>query len=409
MVKRLPPDDLPGNLPGVEHKVVPFKPNGRGSQRLRYEWEPLMTTTDWLVKNRFARRGVGALIGRGYTGKTQTLIDLCAAVTSNRDWSGEPVMRCGGVVFYSAEGGFGPMRSWHAVKELVTRPWYEHSGIVMPTEFPFALVTEMPTLLPKSADAVRWFSECNAEAQVVFKERFGCDLVLAVFDTLAKIAGFRDENSNAEITGAFKTLNDIAQASDLFVLTSDHLPKDENATRPRGGSAKYDSADSIMRIAVGEGDWRTLHVDKVRDNEGGQEIPFRLAVVDRGVDADGDKVTAVRIEWSVGSKPKAGRPNKSRPRLMLAIEQAFSDEHGEHKNIPSRGNRFVIPENWVRQNYFARSGGANETEESIKRTYRRALEKAKLSGEIDTHRFENGDVFVWVNHADTNGQLRTDD
>src|SRR5215831_10826765 len=125
------------DLPGVEHRVVKLKTNGHGAGRvIRYEWEPLATNTAWLVKNRIARTGVGALVGRGYTGKTQCAVDLSAAVITGRDWTSEPVSRQGGVVYFSAEGGLGVMRSWHALKELVIKPQFEAFGDPMPAEFP---------------------------------------------------------------------------------------------------------------------------------------------------------------------------------------------------------------------------------------------------------------------------------
>ena len=202
------------------------------------------------------------------------------------------------MIYFSAEGGLGVMRSWHAIKDLVISPWLAHEGLVMPAEFPFAMVIEMPPLLPNKDGAVKWYSERIHEAQAVFEKKFQCPTPLAIFDTFAKIAGFKDENDNVECTDAFKTLDRIAQANDIFCITSDHLPKDEDAKKPRGGSAKFDAADSIFRIGVGDGEARTLHIDKVRDGEGGREIGFRLSVVNRGVDDDGDDITSVRLTWS---------------------------------------------------------------------------------------------------------------
>ena len=42
---------------------------------------------------------------------------------------------------------------------------------------------------------------------------------------------------------------------------------------------------------------RVLYVDKVRDGEAGDEVPFKLTVVKRGIDADGDAITSVRLAW----------------------------------------------------------------------------------------------------------------
>ena len=60
---------------------------------------------------------------------------------------------------------------------------------------------------------------CIAEAAAVFESKFKVPVVLAVFDTLAKIAGFKNENDNSECTAAFQTLDRIAQAGNVFALT----------------------------------------------------------------------------------------------------------------------------------------------------------------------------------------------
>jgi hypothetical protein len=398
--------------PGVPHepKVVPIRPNGRGGARaLRYEWEPLNSNIGWLVKNRLASTGVGALIGRGYTGKTQALVDLSWAVVTERNWGGARVMRPGGVIYFSAEGGLGVMRSWHAVKDLVIKPWFEQYEERMPTEFPFALITEMPPLLPKIDEAIKWYSDAIAEAASVFEKKFKVPVVLAVFDTLAKIAGFKDENDNAQCTAAFQTLDRIAQPAGLFALTTDHLPKDENATRPRGGSAKYDAADSIMRIAVGEGENRTMFVDKVRDGEGGAEVGFKLSVVKRGVDSDGDAITSVRIAWLDGvarSDHVPGRKSKRLSELLLAISDCYDEGLGQH--ITVNGARiFAVPGHSCRQNYFRRAGTTGVSDDTLQTNFTRTMRQMKSSGIVGSYRFDNGDDFVWRMDADSSRQQAT--
>lgn len=396
-----PHEPPPGSHVVPDDNVVPI--NGRGANRIvRYEWEPITINQSWLVKNRMMRTGVGALIGRGYTGKTQTLIDLAAAVTCERPWGGERIMRPGGVIYFSAEGGLGVMRSWHAIKDLVIAPWYAHHGLVMPAEFPFAMVVEMPPLLPNKDGAVKWYSDRIHEAQAVFEKRFGCATSLAIFDTFAKIAGFKDENDNVECTDAFKTLDRIAQSNDLFCITSDHLPKDEDAKKARGGSAKFDAADSIFRIGVGDADVRTLHIDKVRDGEGGQEIGFKLSVVKRGVDDDGDDITAVRLTWleDAHKNPRgAGRKSRRLPDMLLALSDCYDAGLGRHVVIAGM-TVYAVPGAECRRNYFRRAGGAGQAETTLQTNYTNVIKKLKSSGVIDTYRLDTGEEFVWRSQAD---------
>jgi len=381
------------------------KANGLAAARssMHYEWEPLDTNQAYLVKKRLARLGVGALIGRGYTGKTETVIDLVAALITERSWGGARITRQGGVVFFNAEGGKGPMRSWHAVKELVIKPQFEHEGSVMPPEFPFVLVSDTKPLLKNKApnpEAIKWYIERIEEAKAVFQKKFGVETVLAVFETLAKIAVWKDENDNAECTNAFIALEQISRATDLFCLATDHLPKDEAATKPRGGGAKYDAADSILRISVGDGPARTLHVDKVRGDEGGAEIPFNLLKVVRGVDHDGDPITSVRIAWLDERsydprKTKKGRPSTHPKMVKQAFIDACNDGFGEKKFIPKRGEILVVNQQIVRRNYFDAAGWADDNKKNLSDKFRKAISTLIAAGDIDAHTVENEGTFLW--------------
>ena len=204
------------------------------------------------------------------------------------------------------------MRSWHAVKDLVIKPHVRARG-------PGNAGQNFPSpwsLEPAATAQEQGPRRCRH--QVVPRAHRGgqgriCEEIRrsrpcwpsSIRWPRSQVS--KDENDNAECTNAFLTLDEIAHQADLFCLTTDHLPKDENATKPRGGGAKYDAADSILRICVGDGEARTLHVDKVRGDEGGKEIPFRLIQGPRGVDSDGDPITAVRIAWSEEVQPARAR------------------------------------------------------------------------------------------------------
>ena len=407
-----------------ENKEHSKKTNGSAGANagasIHYEWEPLELNQPYFVKNRIQRVGVGALIGRGYTGKTETVVDLVAAGSTQRNWGGARIVRPGGTVFFNAEGGKGPMRSWHAIKDLVIKPQFEHEGREMPAQFPFALVLSPPPLLKNkqpSKEAIKWYVDRIEEAKAVFAKKFGVETVLAVYETLAKIAVWKDENDNAECTNAFLPLEEIAHRTDLFCLTTDHLPKDETATKPRGGGAKYDSADSILRISVGNGEARTLHVDKVRGDEGNKEIPFRLIKVQRGVDRDGDPITAVRIAWSEevspehsGSRRKGGRPPENLHHLRAAMRDAFDAGLGKWIQVPNQGahgKHFAVPMGQTRRNYFSRAGTSGQKESSLQTTFTRTVNAAISSGDLGAHHFENGEVFYWDPQADETRQNPT--
>lgn len=63
--------------------------------------EPLETV--WLVQDRLPRGEVVLIAGEGGTGKGMSMCDLAAAVTTGRDWAGQPVVTTGSVVMISPE------------------------------------------------------------------------------------------------------------------------------------------------------------------------------------------------------------------------------------------------------------------------------------------------------------------
>lgn len=395
-----------------EHKVRAKKANG-AAHSMRYEWEALPTDTPWLVKKRILRSGVGTLIGRGYTGKSHALVDLAWAVIVERNWAAEQVVRSGGVVYFTAEGGISIMRRFVSVKETSIKPWYDHMGGIMPDVFPFSICTDMPfQLLKQPEKAVDWFVARVQEAQAVYRDKCQIkDVPLVIFDTMARYAGFKNENDNAECTAAIQTLDAIGRQVDAFVLAADHLPKDEDAKKPRGGSSKFDNADVILRIeTVGEGHARLLHVDKVRDGDSGQQVPFTLNVIERGTDADGDVITTVHLAWSdeTDSYNRGGREPKMAPELLQCMDELFDKDMGERINTPHHGSVFAVPGEKTRQNWFCRVGVAGQSPKSLQDMWTRAVRQLKQRGVISTYTVEGKGNYIFRTSGDRTRQMATE-
>lgn len=403
--ERPQPEEIDIDDPEIQRRFKSkAKGNGSGARSsMLYEWEPLDANEAYLVKGRLPRVGVGALIAHGYTGKTQSCIDLTGAVITDRFWAAARCMRPGGVVWMAAEGAKGVRRSWDAHKELVLRPWYEHQGLELPADFPFVTVLDNPPLLKNKTpnpSSIKYYVERIEEAKAVFKKKFGVETVLAIFDTLAKVAVFKDENDNAECTNAFMALDRISQDTDLFCLATDHLPKDEAATKPRGGGAKYNSADSILRISRGEGQVRKLHVDKVRDGDHGAEITFNLVKVQRGVDPDGDPITAIRIAWSGeyapgASKRPPGPAPKHKNELLNCLDWAHGLGVSERIATPHYGSVFAAPCDKIREEWTCRTRTSGQTEKSLDDMWNRAVRQVRDAHLAATYEIVGKGVFMF--------------
>ena len=164
--------------------------------------------------------------------KTFHAIDLMGAIVTDQDWLDRPVCRRGGVLFIAAEGAYDLPRRLAGLVKAKIEPQLKGSKVFDPQRLPIAWKAKCPPLLSKSDDALSKLKEIATEAQVQFKERFGLELVLIVFDTMAAVANWDDENDNAQAQRAMTTLHQLSLATGAFVLAVDHYGKN-----PQGGRA----------------------------------------------------------------------------------------------------------------------------------------------------------------------------
>jgi hypothetical protein len=156
--------------------------------------------------------------------------------------------------------------------------------------------------------------------------------VLIIIDTIGVVAGWEDENAAPEAQRVAAMLEAISTLTGALVVQVDHYGKDIKAGT-RGSSAKEGHVDNILTCLADLDENRRhsnhrLVVSKVRDAEAGRIIPFRLEVVNCGVDEDGDPVTTRTIHWQpdvvVAPAASAGRPAKAEPIFRRAVIAAFA-------------------------------------------------------------------------------------
>src|SRR6476659_6712865 len=142
----------------------------------------------------------------------------------------------------------------------------------------------------------------------------------------------------------------------------DHFGKDQGAGL-RGSSAKRGGVETVLACLVDRDKQnnpinRRLWFEKIRDGEEGRIIPYRLRVVDLGVDEDHDPVSTCVIQWEPGRvqpKPRqAPKKKQTDVNLDLAIKEvglpadpeklraAFYRHHGGSTHAANTGwNRAV--------------------------------------------------------------------
>lgn len=161
------------------------------------------------------------------------------------------------------------------------------------------------------------------------RKDFGVDLVAVVLDTMGLAACYENEDRAAQVLKVIAGLSHMSDVTGALAIGVDHFGKDQGAGL-RGSSAKRGGVETVLacladRDKQGNPKNRRLWFEKIRDGEEGRIIPYRLDVVDLGVDEDGDHDSTCVIQWEpnrVQGKPQqAAKKKQTDVNLDLAIKE----------------------------------------------------------------------------------------
>lgn len=341
---------------------------------LQWHGEKSVTTTGpWLVKNLLPGTGVALISGQWSTGKTFIALELAGAIMLNSEskFIDYRVKRHGGVLFIAAEGaGSIPLRL-----QVMLESKFDPQG-----PQPFTWADCLPDLLH---DGAQGLSQLAAQAAAGMRKRFGCELALIIVDTVAAAAAWSDENDAAQAQQVMNALNRLSATTGALVIGCDHFGK-EASTGTRGSSAKEASADAILalvgeRTLTGKMTNLVLGVRKVRDGENGREIPFRLELVDCGVDEDGDHTTTRVVRWEPGRDiGKAGRPAARRDLFGEALAAALAAAGEMITNSAGNAVRAVRKQVVVMKFKEMYEGKSQNLTETFRKAYKGAQEVCEV-------------------------------
>jgi len=226
----------------------------------------------WLVRGVVPVAGVGAIFGPSGCGKSFLTLDMLAAIAAGREWFGCRV-KAAPVLYVALEGEAGIRQRKDAYQE-------RHGSIPATMRF-------MLTALDIRNDSDR------ADLVSAIKSAGLADGVL-VLDTLNRAASGMDENSSSDMGDVIDALKDIQRAIGGVVLAVHHSGKDVSKGM-RGHSSLIGALDTVVEVSRNE-DLREWKSHKVKDGEDGIAHPFRLDVVEIGVDEDGEDITSCVVE-----------------------------------------------------------------------------------------------------------------
>jgi hypothetical protein len=359
----------------------------------------------WLIRNRLPETGVALLAGQWGTGKTFMWLDIAGAVMTGLPWTGAPVYRRGGVLAFTPEGSASiPMRL-AALIENAIEPKLGDLHLFAKTldtkRLPFERPNRCPTLLRH-----RYALDMMVTTALAAHNRFCAEhqlpLALIVVDTAMAAAGWTDEQDNAEAGNAWNLFRSLSEKTGALVLVVDHFGKNaESGTR--GASAKEANSDAVLALlgnrgASGKIEKLRLAMRKLRDGPQGEDIPYRLRIVDMGIDEHGQALTQAVIDWNVTAEQPKPRVSSAEALLQEAFNAALK-EHG-HPHSRNGVETTIVAEAHVqrlfKERYTGRGGDASD--EAKKSAWKRAI-KDKLY----VHGLVDGVPHLWVNDAD--GQI----
>lgn len=265
----------------------------------------------WIIKGVLPDAELGILFGASGSGKTFVALDFAFAVAMGLPWRGRRVKK-GKVVIIAAEGGSGIGRRGEALAR--------YHGFDLRDVFDVHVITAAPNFLD---------SEDIAEviAQI---EALG-DVDLVIVDTLAQVTPGANENTSEDMGRALANLRLLHAATLAMVLAVHHAGKDLSKGS-RGWSGIKAAADVQIEVVRHEDNTREIVIEKMKDGEDGLRWPFKLEVVDLGIDEDGDPVTscvAVEAEAPVRQEDADRKGVKRRGRVenhVLEVMSLFGTE-----------------------------------------------------------------------------------
>lgn len=244
---------------------------------------------DWLIKDVLPMGEFGILFGASGSGKTFVALDMMFAIALGREWRGKRVKK-GRVVGIAAEGGSGIGKRGEA--------YAVHHGIDLSKLDNLQIITSAPDFL--NNDDI---------AEVIAEIKNLGEVKLIVIDTLAQVSPGANENTSEDMGRVLRNIKLLHEATGAMILVVHHAGKDLSKGS-RGWSGLKGAAEVQVEVLRHENGDREIVLEKMKDGEDGVRWPFKLVVVEVGIDYDGDVITscvAVEAERTASAADPADR------------------------------------------------------------------------------------------------------
>lgn len=243
----------------------------------------------WRIKNVLPKTGLAALFGASGSGKSFAVIDMSQAIASGREWFGYQAKPCN-VIYCALEGEGGIAGRVQAYRIR----YGESSENIRYMTQPFSLLDANDI-----ADLAKAIHAQGQAAEVV------------ILDTLNRAAPGADENDSRSMGLIITAAKQLQTLIGGLVILIHHSGKDSSKGM-RGHSSLHAALDAAIEVRR-DGDRRDWLIAKSKDGRDGEAHPFKLDIVELGIDEDGEAVTScvVRSIEDVADNLKRTLPPKS--------------------------------------------------------------------------------------------------
>jgi hypothetical protein len=223
--------------------------------------------------------------------------------------------------------------------------------------------------------------------------KLGVPVKLIVVDTLSRAIFGGNENAPDDMGALVTNGTKIQQSIAAHVLWIHHSGKDE-ARGARGHSLLRAATDTEIEISA-NGDQRCARVTKQRELENEGVFPFRLRVVELGINRRGKPVTSCVVEPG-GDMPATKSDSLTGHTLtaMTALHNTMAADGRRNKPGVPDGVAAVHSEAWRRE--FYSKCGSEGTQDGKSKAFRRAVLTLQTRQMVAFH-----DDWVWVTRGET--------
>lgn len=223
----------------------------------------------WLIQGVLPRDGLAAWYGPSGSGKSFLVLDAAATVAgAAAEWFERRVIKAP-VTYLCLEGEAGLGKRAQA--------WARHKGKPLPDGLKF--VTQPFSLLSNDLHDLARAIKAGGGVEG-----------LVIIDTLSRAAPGADENSSVDMGRLIAAAKELQGLVGGLVLLVHHVGKD-GGKGLRGHSSLFAALDSAIEVSANDAR-RAWTVAKSKDDITGESHPFRLEIVNVGVDDQGEPITS---------------------------------------------------------------------------------------------------------------------